>query len=190
MVGARIGVAVFPVLLGLGYLFYCKFRPIFKWGLAAMGIAGLCVVLHLLPPDIKNRYNDQIRVDLRNTAISAIKEKPVLGWGTWQQQNLITCEERAQNLGIETSYNQRHFHNLYLDKMVQFGIIGLSVLLFLIFWILWVAIREKHFLLLSFILIYIMAFYFEVVLYSARWVVAFMFWFCFLIANRKYLTNE
>jgi len=190
MVGARIGVAVFPILLGLGYLFYCKFKPILKWGLVAVVALGLCITFLLLPTEVKNRFSDPIRVDLRNTAISAIKEKPIFGWGTWQQRNLIICEERAQSLEIETSHYQRHFHNLYLDKMVQFGIIGLSVLLFLIFWIFKIAIRERYFLLLSFILMYIIAFNFEIVLYSSRWVVAFMFWFCFLIGNRKYLTNE
>lgn len=188
-VGARIGVAVFPILLGLGYLFYCKFRPIFKWGLAAVGVAALCAAFFLIPPEIKNRFSDHVRGDLRKTAISAIKEKPVLGWGTWQQRSLLVCEERAEKLGI-TPWRQWHFHNLYLDVMVQYGIVGISVLLLLIFWILWIAVRKKHFLLLSFMVMYLIAFYFETVLYSSRWVVTFMFWFCFLVANHKYLVER
>jgi O-antigen ligase len=189
IVGARIGVAVIPVLLGFGYLFYCKFRPLLKWGLVVAGVVLMSITLLLLPSEIKEGYTDQIRIDLRNTAISAIKEKPVFGWGTWTQRDLIACEERLQNLGIEIQHNQPHFHNLYLDMMVQFGIAGIVVLLWLVLWIFWIAIRERHFLLLSFIMMYVMVFYFEIVLYSPRWVVAFMFWFCILLANRKYLAE-
>jgi len=190
MVGARIGVAVFPVLLGLSYLFYCKFKPIFKWSLVAIGAVAMSVTVLSLPSDIRERYSDQIRIDLRNTAISAIKEKPIFGWGTWQQRDLILCEERAQSLGIDKPHSQWHFHNLYLDTMVQFGIVGILVLMWLIFGIFWIATSKRHFLLLSFAMMYIMAFFFENVLHSSRWIVTFMFWFCFLIANWKYLVER
>jgi len=189
MVGARITVAVIPVLLGLAYLFYCKFRPSLKWGLVATVLVVLGITFSLLPTEIKKRYTDQIRIDQRNTAISAIKEKPVLGWGTWQQRYLIACEERAQSLGIERIFPFQHFHNQYLDSMVQFGIVGIGTLLWLIFWAFWMAIRKKHFLLLSFMMMYVIIFYFDNVLYSINWVQAFMFWFCFLVANWKYLVE-
>jgi len=190
MVGARVGVAIFPMLLVLSYLFYSKFRPIFKWGLVVVGVIAMSTTFLLLPPDVKKRYTDPIRIDLRNTAISAIKEKPIFGWGTWQQRDLITCEKRAESLGIARPRSQWHFHNLYLDIMVQYGIFGLTVLLWFLLWTLWIAVRNKHFLLLSFMMIYLIAFYFEIVLYSSRWVVTFMFWFCFLIANYKYLSER
>ena len=183
IIGARVGVAIFPVLLGLGYLVYCKFRPVLKWGLVAAGVAGLCIILHLLPSDVKILYSDSIREDLRKIAISAIKEKPVLGWGTMQQRYLMSCEE------IETQYTFNHFHNVYLDSMVQFGIAGIVALLFLIFWTFAIAIRQKHFLLLSFMAMYIIVFYFDNVLYGPKFVNAFWFWFCFLLVNRKYLVE-
>jgi len=192
MVGARIGVAIIPVLLGLGYLFYCKFRPVFKWGLVAMGVVGLCVVLLLLPSDIKTYYTDQIRVDQRAIAISVIKEKPVFGWGTWSQRDLMTCEERIQRLGLEErlEFVHAHFHNQYLDSIVQFGIAGIVVLLWLILWTFWIAIRKKHFLLLSFMAMYVIVFYFDNVLYSMNWVHVLMFWFCFLLANWKHFVDK
>jgi len=190
MVGARIGIAVIPILLGLGYLFYCKFRPVIKWGLVAIGAVGMITVFLLLPLEIKNRFSDEIRVDLRNIATSAIQEKPVLGWGTWTQRDLMTCETRLQALGIESRFVFNHFHNAYLDSIVQFGIIGIVVLLWFIFWVFWIAIRKKHFLLLSFIVMYVVSFYFENVMFSPRWVITFMFWFCFLIANQKYLVER
>jgi len=190
MVGARVGVAIFPVLLGLGYLVYCKFRPVIKWGLGAVMLTVLLVFVQLIPQEIREHYSDQIRIDQRNIAISIIKEKPVLGWGTMQQRNLMNCEDRLQSLGIETQYDFCHFHNVYLDSMVQFGIIGIAALLFLIFWTFWIAIRKKHFLLLSLMAMYVIVFYFDNVLYSPRWVMPFWFWFCFLLANRKYLVEK
>jgi len=189
MVGARVGVAVFPILLGLGYLFYCKLKPTVKWGLVGVAIAGLAVLLYLLPYDIRERFTDQLRIDQRTIAISAIKEKPILGWGIGQQRNLMACEARIQNLGIKNPPVFHHFHNLYLDIMVKFGIVGILVLSWLIFGLLGIAIRKKHFLLLSFIAMYAIVFYFEIVLYSPRWVVVFMFWFCFLIANQEHLIS-
>jgi len=191
MVGARIGVAVFPVLLGLGYFVYCKFKPTLKWGLAASGVvAGLCVLFFVIPPDMKNHFSDQLRLDQRNIAISAIQEKPILGWGTWTQHDLMSCEERRERVGAKTSQVFSHFHNQYLDAMVQFGIIGIAALLFLIGWIFWIAIRKKHFLLLSFMAMYVIVFYFDNVLHSINWVHVFMFWLCFLLASQNHLVER
>jgi len=190
MVGARIAVAIFPVLLSLGYLFYCKFKQMLKWSLVALGVVALGVAIFLLPADIRERYSDPIRIDLRHAAVSAIKEKPILGWGTWQQTNFAMCEKRTDAWNSAAYRFPDHFHNVYLDYMMQFGIVGIAILLGLIFWIFGIAIREKNFLLLSFVMMYVIIFYFDNVLQSPRFVVAFMFWFCFLIANRKYLVER
>jgi len=191
MVGARIGVGVIPVLLGLAYLFYCKFKPVFKWGFVIVGVTvGLFLIFFVLPPDIKKSYFDSTRADFRKTAISAIKEKPVLGWGTWQQPYLIACEERARNLELEVIHPSQHFHNVYLDMMVQFGIVGIVALLCLILGIFKIAIHKKHFLLLSFAVMYILVFWVDNVLQAGRFVKPFMFWFCFLVANQKYLLEK
>jgi len=192
IVGARIGVAVFPVLLGLGYVFYCKFKPTIKWGIVATATVGLFVLFYILPYEIRDRFSDQSRVDFRSIAISAIQEKPILGWGTWQQPDLIACAERLKSLEIDHPYllNHHHFHNVYLDVMVQFGIIGIIVLLILILWTFWTAIHQKNFILLSFIVMYIIVFLVDNVLQSHRWVMPFMFWFAFLVANQKNLIER
>jgi len=187
--GARVGMIMTPALLILGYLFYCKFRPVFKWGLALAGVATVGVMLHFFPTT-DNRFGDPIRVDLRKTAISAIKEKPVLGWGTGFVEPLIQDEERAHSLGIESPYDFNQFHNQYLENMVQFGVFGILILLVLLGWILWVGISEKNFLLLSFLAIYILFFWTESVLFVAKGVTPFAFWLCFLMANRKILQSE
>jgi O-antigen ligase len=184
LAGARVGMVIVPVLLLLGYLFYCKLKPLLKWGLL---IAGVIASGFILQSYLKNdnRFADPIRVDLRKTAISAIKEKPVFGWGTGYVEPLIHSEERAHSLGIEKPYSFNQFHNQYLEDTVQFGITGILILLLLFGWLLWIGIREKNFLLLSLLVIYIFFCWTETVFFVAKGVTPFTFWFCFLMSNRN-----
>jgi len=184
MSGARIGMVIAPALLGLGYLFYCRFKPVLKWGLVVAGIVAMGVMFYLYP-NIVERFSDPIRVDLRKTAISAIKEKPVFGWGTGYVEPFIHSEERAHSLGIEKPYSFNHFHNQYLENMVQFGILGILMLLVLFGWILWVGTREKNYLLLSLLVIYVLLCWTDTCMHSSKGVVPFAFWLCFLMGKRK-----
>jgi len=184
LVGARIGLVIVPALLGLGYLFYCKFKPALKWGLVVAGIAALGVMFHLFP-NIDDRFVDPERAALRKTAISAINEKPVFGWGTGYVTPLIQDEERAHSLGIETVIDQPHFHNQYLENMVQFGIPGILVLMALFGWMLWVGVREKNFLLLSLLTIYVLFCLTDIALVKSKGVAPFIFWLSFLMSNRN-----
>ena len=184
LAGARVGMVIAPVLLCFGYLFYCKFKPLLKWGLVIAGIAAVSVMLHLFPKT-DDRFVDPIRADLRKTAISAVKEKPVFGWGTGYVEPLIQSEERAHNLGIETPYQFNQFHNQYLEDLVQFGIPGILILLVLFGWMLWIGISEKNYLLLSFLTIYVLFCWTESALFVAKGVAPFTFWLCFLMTNRE-----
>jgi O-antigen ligase len=182
--GARIGMVIVPVLLGMGYLFYCKFAPALKWGLVVAGIVTSGFLLKLYPA-VVNRFIDNIRLDLWKTAISAIREKPVFGWGTGSAMQLIHSEERARSLGIETLYDFNQFHNEYLEDLVQFGIPGILILLLLFGWILCIGVREKNYLLLSLLAIYALFCCTESALFVAKGVVPFTFCLCFLMTNRK-----
>jgi len=181
--GARVGMVIASALLVLGYLFYCKFRPVLKWGLVVTGIAALGILFHLFPI-IDDHFTDPIRVDLRKTAISAIKEKPVFGWGTGYVEPFIHSKERAHSLGIEKPYPFNHFHNQYLENMVQFGIPGILILLILFGWMLWTGLREKNYLLLSLMVIYVLSCWVDTCFHSSKGVVPFAFWLCFLMAKR------
>jgi O-antigen ligase len=189
LAGARVGMVIAPVLLGLAYVFYCKFKPLLKWGLV---IAGIIASGFILQAYIKNdnRFADPIRVDLRKTAISAIKEKPVFGWGTGSAKSLIHSEERSHDSGIETVYDFNQFHNQYLEDMVQFGIAGILILLVLFGWILWIGVSEKNYLLLSLLIIYGLCCYTETPLFGSKGVIPFTFWLCFLMSNRNLLTQN
>ena len=179
--GARVGMVIAPVLLILGYLFYCKFKPLLKWGLVVAGIAAAGAIFYLFPK-IDDRFADPIRVDLRRTAVSAIKEKPVFGWGTGYVAPLIRSEERAHSLGLEAPAQHPTFHNQYLEDMAQFGIPGICILLLLFGWMLWKGIREMNYLLLSLLVIYMFFCWTETALFISKGCVPFAFWFCFLVS--------
>jgi len=149
----------------------------------------LGIMLHLFPK-ADDRFVDPIRADLRKTAISAIKEKPIFGWGTGYVEPLIISEERAHSLNIETPYDFNQFHNQYLEDMVQFGILGILLILVLFGWMLWTGVREKNYLLLSLLVIYAFFCWTETVFFVAKGVIPFTFWFCFLISNRTTLMTS
>ena len=184
--GARVGLVIAPALLALGYLFYCRFKPVLKWGILVVGIVLSGIFLH---NNVEHAgsvlLSDPIRTDLRKTAISAISEKPVFGWGTGAAMSLIKSEERAHSLGIETPYDFTSFHNHYLEDMVQFGIPGIILLLTLFGWILWIGLREKNFLLLSLLAIYSLFCWTESALFISKAVIPFTFWLCFFMTNRE-----
>ncbi|MDR0814756.1 MAG: O-antigen ligase family protein [Bacteroidales bacterium] len=181
--GARVGIVAIPLLLALAYLFYCRFKPLFKWGLAVAGVLAAVFIVHQFP-QADDKFEDPIRKNMRAMAIDAIKEKPLFGWGTGYVAPLIQSEERAQRVGLETPYEFGQFHNQYLEEVVQFGIPGALVLLLLIGWLLYLGVRKKDFLLLSLLLIYLMFFWTETVLETFKGITPFAFWVCFLAGTQ------
>jgi O-antigen ligase len=184
LTGARIGLVIIPFLLFFAYFFYCRLKPILKWGLVGLGVIILCLFIYKFPK-VDDRFQDPIRKDLRTIAVEAIKEKPILGWGTRYVSPLIRSEDTKELLGIETPYSFNQFHNQYLENMVQFGIPGILILLLLFGWMLYLSIRYKDYLLLSLLTIYVLFFWTESALFTFKGIVPFTFWLCFLVATQK-----
>jgi O-antigen ligase len=184
LVGARVGMAIIPFLLGFGYIFYCKFKPLLKWSLMGLSILAIIFVMYKFP-QVDNRFDDPTRTNLRAIAVNAIKEKPILGWGAGYVAPLIQSEERAHQIGLEVPYEFNQFHNQYLETVVQFGIPGALLLLLLIGWLLYLACRRKDYLLLSVLIIYLLLFWTETALATSKGIVPFVFWVSFLVARKN-----
>ncbi|MDR1672796.1 MAG: O-antigen ligase family protein [Bacteroidales bacterium] len=181
--GARVGMVAVPFLLGLAYVFYCRFKPVLKWGLATVGIVSALLLYHRFP-QVDDRFEDVPRKYMRSIAMEAIKEKPVFGWGTGYVSPLIQSPELAQRVGLDVPYTTNQFHNQYLENVVQFGISGALLLLALIGGLLYLGIRRKDYLLLSFLTIYLLFFWTETVLVSTKGVMPLAFWACFLLLTQ------
>lgn len=96
------------------------------------------------------------RLAIWECAWDEIKKAPYIGNGIGSAQpNLISnYEEKKFHFAIKSNYNS---HNQYLDVLLSNGIIGLIIFLFFLFYLIFLSIKEKNWLLLSFILIFLIS---------------------------------
>lgn len=183
--GSRIGLIAIPLLLLLGLLFYIKAHQYIKYSIIiCVSIIASLAILRV--PLIKEKFNDPIRQDLRSTAIASIKEKPFFGWGTASMETLLHSEEIAQKAGLEKPIAEfNHFHNQYLDMLVQFGFIGSIPFFALFIYLIYLAIKKKDFLLMAYLAIYLPFMWVESPFATAKGIQPMIFWLCFLVSTQK-----
>jgi O-antigen ligase len=146
LTGARVGIIVFLLLL-LMMLIYAV--PLRKRKITAGSIVALLsittIILLLSENQFFDRFKDPPRTQLWKTAMTSIKEEPLLGAGTGGMKAIINTPEITEIIGQSLS----HPHNQYLGEIMHFGIIGAIPLFATLLYLLVIAIRHKNFLLLS-----------------------------------------
>lgn len=124
----------------------------------------------------------QIRIFLE-----LIKEEPVFFTGFGLNASFKKVEEKAiaYNLYLGTEkhdgYQNKNFHNQYVQNFAELGMIGFSILLLLLGIMLYKSIGKENFLQLSFTFLMISVFLTESFLWRQRGVAFFTFIFCLLI---------
>ncbi|MBS7787522.1 O-antigen ligase family protein [Flavobacterium sp. CYK-55] len=99
-----------------------------------------------LTPNVNTAYNGKYKADSRivrwETAISLIKERPILGYGCAMEKKVLhqKFEQNGLNFAAKNNYDA---HNQYLSITIEFGLIGLSLFLFYLFSNLYFSIQEK-----------------------------------------------
>ncbi|MDR2887149.1 MAG: O-antigen ligase family protein, partial [Bacteroidales bacterium] len=185
LTGARVAMIAVPMVIVLGVGVYCKIKPVFKWALAGIAVAG-CVFIFNKYPELTNRFSDPIREQLRITAMDAFKQKPIFGWGTGSMKQIIASEETVHRLGYDAPQaTLNHFHNQYLDSLVQFGIAGSLVFFALFVSLACIAVRRKDFLLAAFLAIYLLFMLVESPLATVKGIQPMMFWLCFFTGSQN-----
>lgn len=91
-------------------------------------------------------YNKKITADSRiarwQSSIEAISKKPVFGYGTYSEKDVLSGYYKRNGLLI--SYKNRYdSHNIYLSFLVEYGILGLSLLLLYLISNLYFALKAK-----------------------------------------------
>ncbi len=89
------------------------------------------------------------RIPRWQSAIDAIAQKPVFGYGTHSEKDILAIYYKKN--GLEVSLKNRYdAHNIYLSFMLEYGILGLCILLFYLFSNLYLSIKARnvHFFLL------------------------------------------
>tara|TARA_B110000046_G_scaffold111743_1_gene118944 strand:+ start:10659 stop:11927 length:1269 start_codon:yes stop_codon:yes gene_type:complete len=96
---------------------------------------------------INTMYNSKNSGDSRiarwNSALKVIKRKPFIGYGTNTEKDVLANQYKMD--GLEKSHTFRYdAHNLYLSYTIEYGIIGLLVLLFYLFSNIFLAIKSRN----------------------------------------------
>lgn len=100
-------------------------------------IAFLLIVTLMFIPDISNRFNDMynlfdtskststnLRINLFNLSIDAIKEKPFLGYGIGDSKDVLSALENQNDFFKGNYYNT---HNQFLSFLISTGFLGLFI---------------------------------------------------------------
>lgn len=100
-----------------------------------------------LSEQVGTSYNNKLNADSRvarwKLAVEAFAQKPVLGYGTYMEKEVL-AEYYLEN-NLLTSYNSKYdSHNIYLSFMIDYGIIGLLLLLFFLGTNIFLAIRTEN----------------------------------------------
>jgi len=155
---------VFSALLYTGFLFY-KRKKI--WALSLVIIVTIASVFSLvklfsntfiytrltnelqweLTDQVDTAYNAKLVADSRiarwQSAIEAISQKPIFGYGTHSEKNILARYYKKN--GLFVSYNNRYdAHNIYLSFMIEYGIFGLLILLFYLFYNLYLSVKTRN----------------------------------------------
>lgn len=193
LLAARNAIVSLLILLPL-YLLIEKQISIKK----VIGLAIIFVGAFLLAiqnPVIKNRIlkvnkkgnfysGSSLRANIWESAYIASQENIIWGSGEQRGKSLLLREYETRNLKTPLKY-EYHAHNQYLQILIQYGIIGLLVLLGSYLWPFIRAINEKEFLGLFWIVLFSLTSLTESV-FTRQWgVLSFAFFSCLFLCGSK-----
>ena len=130
--------------------------------------------------DIKllNNNNDysytEPRIERWNCALDLIQKSPLIGYGTGDE--IIMLKTEYSKKGLFISYLENfNAHNQYLSYLIKSGVIGFSLFLFSFIFYSYLAIKDKNFIYLSFLILLLVGFLTENILDSNKGIVFFAF---------------
>jgi O-antigen ligase len=154
---SRIGVVGFLLIAGITGLYYLRLKiRHFKIGLAIyILLAGASLVI--LNDKISDFANDDARDAYRRIAVSYIQEH--FWWGSGFDEQQLVLERQAEKMkdvlppSVYPHINSpiTHVHNQFLGSIVQYGILGLIVLLAMLTAIAYYAVKNRSYLLQTFL---------------------------------------
>ena len=92
------------------------------------------------------------RIERWRCAFDLIKKSPLIGYGTGDEVTMLKTEYSKKGLFISYLENF-NAHNQYISYLIKCGIIGFVLFLFSFFYFLYLAIKDKNFIYLSFLII-------------------------------------
>lgn len=145
---------------------------------------------------LKKRYMTDFEKDLSENTVNAnfaesrmkrwvmeigiIKQSPVIGYGTGSE-NYLLKENYFENKFYKSYLIGLNAHNQYLSFLIISGIIGLLVYLYVLYYGFSQAIKKKHFLLFSFLILVTIVSFAENILDVNKGVFFFSFFYSFFV---------
>jgi O-antigen ligase len=124
--------------------------------------------------------NDATRAERWRCAVELIKERPLVGYGTGEEKAKLN--EKYVKYGLTNSVlNNFDSHNQYLAFMIKSGIVGLTAYLILLLTGFFVAIKNRNYFHICFLVIIFITSLTENILESNKGILFFAFFNTFLI---------
>ncbi len=179
---SRIGIVCIAFILTISFFYYLKLRTkFFKWGIfTTVILIGISFVI--LGNKVDGFITDPVRKMDSTLAINYIKSHPWWGAGYHQEALALSSQQEISKDKITIVPNVKTYtHNEFLGDTVQFGVLGLIVLLILLFGLLRYSVISKSFLLQQFFCLYFIFMLIEEPLYVQEGITRFMVFLAFFI---------
>jgi len=191
---SRSGIFVLFSLLITSLFYYLRIYRKNYW----YGIGGIIIIL-LLAFTLSKLFPSRIGYYVKKMTIEQLQPEKILGLRSdiWK----ITCKLSLENkmLGIGTGYHNEYYlsdheaevinknssfinaHNQYLQTFLEHGIFGLIILIFIVLYSFYFAIKTKDYLLLMLIISICLNMIFESMLERNKGIFTFSLFFCLFI---------
>jgi len=126
-----------------------------------------------------------LRSDIWQITYQIAMEHKMWGIGTGYHNGYYLTESEAQIINKHSAFINAH--NQYLQTFLDHGILGLIILVFIILYSLYYAIRTKNYLLLMLLISICINIFFESMLERNKGIFAFNLFFCLFIAKKIFL---
>ncbi len=145
-----------------------------------------------------NLYNQQkiiktekipIRIKIWNSSLNVIRNNWLIGVGTGDIKKELNKIYKSKRYWICYT-NHFNTHNQFLATFIKIGIIGLILLTLILFIPIYYSIKEKHYLLLSFVLAVIFYWLIESMLCRLSGIAFFVLFYNYLIFNDYYVKQK
>lgn len=190
---SRIGVISFLSIMIVSFLYYIKIKtPYFKAIIYIGVLFSIMFFFVFTKTRVSQATEDRPREISYAFATSYIKDHLWWGCGTGEQQTALQYQDEIMpNVNLLPKFTPYLYsHNQFLGDMVQFGIIGLIVLLTVLISLIYYSFKTRNYLLQMLMLLYILFMMIEEPFYTQEGIMRFMVFLTFFIAVKKSEKNR
>ena len=181
---SRIGFTCCAVLVLFAIIWLLRRHKILLVVSGLVILISTVVLINAFSDKFEDIYSLDSRMQMYETAVHCIKEKPLTGCGIGGMPTALHSQEYAQELGYETALVEphKHPHNQFLGDFFQTGIVGLLIILLISGYIIISSYRTKKWLLLYFFTLFLCVMMIEMPLNYCKGI-SLMITFCCLLGK-------